>query len=324
MSIFSKSGQLILLTFCIIFIAGSCKTRSHQLILTTVDVSGISPEGAVSGGYIKAEKGSSVIERGVCWDVSSPPKITGNKTIDGNGAGSFLSTLKGLDPGTVYYVRSYAISSRDTAYGNVVTFSTLNYEIVSDIDGNEYRATTIGTRTWMTMNLKTTKYNDGTHIPLVSGEAAWAGLSTPGYCWYKNEEGSFKESYGALYNWYTVNTGKLCPAGWHVPDDNGWSLLTTYLGGEDIAGGKLKESGKDYWVDPNTGATDERGFSALPGGFRYYDGKFFDFGFSAYWWCAGELSESRACFRFIYYNEISIYRFDNSKKNGFSVRCIKN
>jgi uncharacterized protein (TIGR02145 family) len=195
---------------------------------------------------------------------------------------------------------------------------------VSDIDGNEYKVVTIGNRDWMAMNLKTTKYNDGTPIPLVTVEAGWARLSSPGYCWYKNEEESFKESYGALYNWYTINTGKLCPVGWHVPDDNEWTLLTNYLGGENVAGGKLKQTGSDYWVDPNTGATNERGFSALPGGFRYYDGKFFDFGFSGYWWSSGELSASRAWFRFIYYNETNFYRFDNSKNNGFSVRCIRN
>jgi uncharacterized protein (TIGR02145 family) len=158
----------------------------------------------------------------------------------------------------------------------------------------------------------------------VTNEAAWAGLSAPGYCWYKNEEATFKETYGALYNWYSVSTGKLCPAGWHVPSDEEWTVLTDYLGGEGKAGGKLKEKGTAYWVDPNAGATNEYGFTAMPAGFRYYDGKFFDFGFSGYWWSSKEYSESRAFFRLLYYSDTNFFRFDNSKKIGFSVRCLKN
>jgi uncharacterized protein (TIGR02145 family) len=157
----------------------------------------------------------------------------------------------------------------------------------------------------------------------VAEEAAWAGLSKPGYSWYKNDESAFKSPYGALYNWYSVSRGKLCPAGWHVPDDAEWTILTTFLGGESIAGGKLKETGTTYWVDPNGEATNEFSYKALPGGFRYYDGKFFDFGFSCYWWSSVNSSESKAWFRFIYYEDGSFYRFDNNKKMGLSIRCIK-
>jgi uncharacterized protein (TIGR02145 family) len=175
----------------------------------------------------------------------------------------------------------------------------------------------------MVKNLKTTRYNDGTAIPLVTDGAAWAALSTPGYCWYENEESSFKPSYGALYNGYTVNTGKLCPIGWHVPSDAEWTALRTYLGGENVAGEKLKESGTTYWVSPNTGATNESGFTALPGGLRYQDGLFHDFGFSGYWWSSTEYSASRAFFFYMDYEYSNVFRFDNFKKIGFSVRCMK-
>ena len=194
---------------------------------------------------------------------------------------------------------------------------------LEDIDGNVYNTIKIGNQTWMGRNLKTTKYNDGIPIPLITDSTAWAALSSPGYCWYNNEISSFKPLYGALYNGYTVGTGKLCPAGWHVPDDSEWNALITYLGGEMVAGEKLKETGLDYWVSPNTGANNESGFTALPGGLRYYDGKFHDFGFSGYWWSSTEYSESRAFFRYMDYEYSNVFRFNNLKKIGFSVRCLK-
>jgi len=196
-------------------------------------------------------------------------------------------------------------------------------ETVKDIDENEYKTVKIGNQTWMVKNLKTTKYNDGTTIPLVTGGAAWAALSTPGYCWYENEESSFKPSYGALYNGYAVSTCKLCPTGWHVPSDAEWTALRTYLGDENVAGEKLKESGTTYWISPNTGATNQSGFTALPGGLRYHDGLFHDFGFSGYWWSSTEYSASRAFFFYMDYEYSNVFRFNNLKKIGFSVRCIK-
>lgn len=205
-------------------------------------------------------------------------------------------------------------------------FNTLIQEasgIAKDFDGNEYNTVKIGRQTWMVQNLKTTKYNDGTAIPLVTDGTAWAKLLTPGYCWYSNEELSFKPSYGALYNGYAINTGKLCPDGWHVPNDADWTVLINFLGGKKIAGEKLKETGITYWVSPNTGATNESGFTALPGGLRYHDGIFHDFGFSGYWWSSTEYSSSRAFFYYLDYQYSNIYRFDNLKKIGFSVRCIR-
>ena len=196
-------------------------------------------------------------------------------------------------------------------------------ETVKDIDGNEYPVVKIGKQIWMTTNLKTTRYNDGTAIPLVTDGAAWAVLSTPGYCWYDNDE-SFKIAYGALYNGYAVSAGKLCPDNWHVPGDEEWAALARYLGGDNFAGEKLKAAGTSYWVSPNQGATNESGFTALPGGLRYHDGIFRDFGFSGYWWSSTEYSASRAWFSYMDYEHSNLFRFNNLKKIGFSVRCIRN
>lgn len=196
-------------------------------------------------------------------------------------------------------------------------------QTVTDFDGNEYPVITIGSQTWMMKNLKTTRFNDGTPIPLVTDGAAWTLLTTPGYCWYDNDESSYKPMYGALYNGFAALTGKLCPAGWHVPADVEWAALVRFLGGEQIAGARLKEQGTNYWVNPNLGATNASGFSALPGGVRYHDGAFHDFGFSGYFWTSTEYYNSRAIFYYVDYQYTDVFRFDNLKKIGFSIRCIR-
>ncbi len=174
----------------------------------------------------------------------------------------------------------------------------------------------------MAENLKTTKHNDGTSIPNVTDNTAWKNLVTPAYCWYNNDILN-KTPYGALYNWYTVNTGKLCPSGWHVPTDSEWTILTTYLGGLSIAGGKLKETGTGHWLNPNTGATNETGFTALPGGYRDSDnGLFVEIKITCIWLSLTEY-QNGAMLRRLDYNLINAGRGDGSKKDGCSVRCIK-
>ena len=147
--------------------------------------------------------------------------------------------IYGLNDVTTYYVRAYATNDAGTGYGMAMSLKTLDG--INDIDGNAYNKVTIGRQTWLVENLRTTKYNDGTLIPLVQDNTAWSNLITPGYCWFDNDEVANKNPYGALYNWYAVNTGKLCPSGWHVPTDTEWTTLIDNLGGLDVAGGKLKE-----------------------------------------------------------------------------------
>lgn len=204
-------------------------------------------------------------------------------------------------------------------------------QTIADIEGNVYKIVTIGKQVWMKENLKTTKYNDGTSIPLVTDDKAWAALTTPAYCWYKNDAKSNKNTYGALYNWYTVNTNKLCPKGWHIPTDTEWTVLTTYLGGESIAGGKLKEKGTTHWETPNTGATNESGFTALPSGYRNFAGAFDISGSNAIyfrsngcWWSSTEQYDFNAYYRRLYNSYSSIYRSPSVKQFGYSVRCLLN
>jgi len=307
----------------ILFTSYSCTERKIRLEITTVNAYDITQTTAYSGGNLYYHTSIPIIDKGLCWGINPDPTLKDNVRSSGSGKSNYVSQLTGLLPGTEYFVRAYVISGSDTLYGDNILFYTEDYSIATDVDGNLYNTINIGTQTWMADNLKTTRYNDGTAIPRVEDEEEWASLLTPGYCWYRNDEEAFKTDYGALYNCYAVNTGLLCPAGWHVPTDYDWMKLTMLLGGETKAGGKLKQPGFSYWVEPNTGATNEYAFNALPGGFRYTDGKFYDFGFSGYWWTSGEISEQRAFFRYLYYNESNIYIFSNDKKNGFSIRCIK-
>jgi uncharacterized protein (TIGR02145 family) len=203
--------------------------------------------------------------------------------------------------------------SNDTKPANTVT----------DIDGNIYHTVTIGTQVWLVENLKTTRYNDGDSIPLVTDNVAWSNLDTSAYCWYNNDI-SYKNTYGALYDWFTVNTGKLAIAGWHVPSEEEWTTLTTYLGGESISGGKLKESGTSHWRSPNAGATNESGFTALPGGHRDVNGIFSALGDDGYWWSATEYGTTgKVWYRNMNYNYDGVLSVSNNKKNGHSVRCIR-
>ncbi len=194
-----------------------------------------------------------------------------------------------------------------------------------DIEGNVYRTVKIGNQTWMAENLRTTKYNDGQDIPLVAGSYAWGSLTTPGYCWLNNDQTN-KNIYGALYNWYAADADKLAPTGWHVPDDEDWAVLVSYLGGESVAGGKLKEVGTIHWGSPNTGATDEAGFTALPSGYRNYDGigGFTPDGLGAFFWSSTHDSDNHAR-GVILLNDSSDVDGSRSvwKSYGRSVRLIK-
>jgi len=195
---------------------------------------------------------------------------------------------------------------------------------VQDIDGHVYETVTIGSQVWMKQNLATTRLNDGTPIPLVEDNTAWISSSSPAYCYFKNNS-AFAPKYGVLYNWYAVETGKLCPAGWHAPSDPEWLILITGLGGKDVAGGKLKEAGTAHWMPPNTGATNETGFTALPAGDRIgADGSFHNFGGYAIFWSTTPTSNLQAINRVLVFDQADFRIGYDNKTAGFSVRCLAN
>jgi uncharacterized protein (TIGR02145 family) len=305
------------------FIVKSCKKDKPTIpVLTTTTVSGITATTATSGGIITSDGGAPITANGVCWSTGISPTIGDSKTADGTGTGSFASNITGLTANTKYYVRAYATNNAGTAYGSEQNFTTIL--TVTDIDANVYNTLTIGTQTWLKENLKTTKYKDGTAIQLVTVDQAWSILKTGAYCWYDNYEAGYKNLYGALYNWYAVNTGKLCPAGWHVPTDAEWTTLISYLGGVNTAGDKLKEPGTSHWLPPNTGANNSSGFTALPGGYRYEAGAFEYMGNYGYWWSSTEAATGYAWHWSLNYVNTNVGRISNyTTQNGLSVRCLK-
>ncbi|MCU0460593.1 MAG: hypothetical protein MUF36_01055 [Bacteroidales bacterium] len=267
--------------------------------------------------------GSPVLARGVVWSTLPDPTVAlPTKTVDGTALGILSSNITGLTPGTTYYVKAYATNANGTGYSNEITITTpLAGSTVTDIDGNLYNTVLIGTQTWMVQNLKTTRYNDGVPIPCVKADASWMALATGGYTWYNNDSLTYAD-YGMLYNWPTVNTGILCPTGWHVPTDTEWLTLSAFLGGTNVAGGKLKEVDTAHWLSPNIGATNETGFTALPGGLRGYMGPFMDIGTSANFWTSSMISVDPANV-ILNTNNAQMTIGQIMSGMGHSVRCIK-
>lgn len=200
----------------------------------------------------------------------------------------------------------------------------LTYGTVTDIEGNIYKTITIGTQTWMAENLRTRKYRNGGQITKVSDAAQWSSLNTEVYseCYNNN---NYSKTYGLLYNWYAVNDIRnLTPIGWHVPTDDEWNTLINYLGGNNIAGGKLKEVGTTHWASPNKGATNESGFTALPGGSRSNTGSFtlvllYN---ASQWWSSSEINPNIVIYH-MNYGSTGVTRIEWEKENGLYIRCIK-
>lgn len=245
--------------------------------------------------------------------------------------------MKGLSAGTTYYVRAYAINDIGINYGNQFSFNTR----LSDVEGNIYSTVTIGTQVWMAENLRTAKYNDGEDIPygwpLDPTNSEWNLPTTPGYCWYNNDE-SYKIFNGALYNWLTVNTGKLCPTGWHVTTSSEWNTLIDYLwankqtfedGSVNVAKSIASTSGWEIpppnefngAVGRNQTTNNSTGFNAYPSGLRHFYDFFTDIGKTCVWWSATG-PDNPWTFEISFRNS-TLSQGSAYKRNGFSVRCVK-
>jgi uncharacterized protein (TIGR02145 family) len=329
----------------------SCKKEDAIPSILTHPVSIIARTSAWLKGTILPGSADSVIEDGFCWSTETLPTLSDQHRItnhrDSNN--DLVLYIHGLLSGTTYYVRTYAKTMNGTFYGNMVSFTTkpptgsinfnalLTYGTVSDIDGNIYKTIQIEQQVWMAENLKTTRFNDGSSIPLVEDENSWDILQTPGYCWFENNEAVFRNIYGAYYNWYTVNTGLLCPTGWHIPNEEDWKVLKISLGMTEeqadqilgvagtTEGDKIREKGVLNWVEESREANNESGFTALPGGCRSVGSADFLWeGTDASWWSATSAGISVAWSHGVGYNDSGIWRSDMYvKEYGQNIRCVK-
>jgi uncharacterized protein (TIGR02145 family) len=256
--------------------------------------------------------------------------------IDGNQGGSSFAISKAVGKdGTIQRVLSRPVSNQYLLIvtgENIETYLQFNlmiientvhnimvYRTVTDIDSNTYRTVKIGNQWWMAENLKVKHYRNGDAIPEVMDATQWANLTTGAYCKYDNNASNVA-TYGLLYNWYAVGDNRnIAPEGWHVYSPTDLRNLLDLLGGYIVAGGKLKEAGTVHWLSPNTGATNESGFTSLPGGYRrFVDGVFFDIGGAGYWWSTSENNG------IILWSESPVLtQLGTTSESGLSVRCVK-
>jgi uncharacterized protein (TIGR02145 family) len=293
--------------------------------ITTTTISNINQTTATGGGNVTDDGGATLITMGVCWNTSATPTTANGHTTQDAEEGVFTSDITGLTEGTLYYVRAYATNSVGTAYGNQQSFTTLDLSCPGEptvtYGGQIYHTVQIGTQCWFKENL-----NIGTPID-VSQEQTNNGTIEK-YC-YDNLVSNCNV-YGGLYQWnevmqYVTNEGApgICPDGWHIPTDAEWTTLTTYLGGEIIAGGKMKEAGLTHWASPNAGATNSSGFTALPGGFRGGNGWFGNLSQTAGLWSSSQSGGVNSWFRNLYWYYEYVYTSDGDKSDGLSVRCVQ-
>lgn len=255
------------------------------------------------------------------WDMGDNLRYTGFATIDPNTPGT--STIESdpiFDATMTFYIQR--------------GISCVEEPFVTDIDGNVYQTVRIGDQCWMAENLRTSKYSNFDDVPFAGNAAEWAALTGPGHCWFNygmfvNDSAFYAETYGLLYNWYAVDPASngnrnICPDGWHVPSHSEWLTMVNHLGGSNVAGGKLKESGTLYWNAPNTGATNETGFSALPSGVRNPDGGYADFlGTNGHWWTTSPYNTDNGLFSGMGHATSSILLSNMNKKLGMAIRCVR-
>lgn len=327
----------------------SCKKEEIEEIpsLTTYPAWTVTRTSAWTGGTILREGSDTLIDQGICWSTQSTPTLE-DSVIPCYDISNCGGRLDHLIPNTAYYVRAYATSRAGTGYGNEERFTTkpatvshlfnpqLTYDSVADIDGNVYKTIEIGTQEWMAENLKTTRFNNGDDIPLIGDDNSMDYLITPGYSWYESNETVFKDIYGGYYNWFAVNTGKLCPSGWHVPTDEEWKVMEMYLGMSreeadamgyrgTTAGSAIKESGTINWVEESAAASNESGFTGLPGGSRY--GSSGGEGIVGMFWADTEFYPDPynwGYMRWLLSGDSWIGRSELPKRSAINVRCIKN
>lgn len=304
------------------------KTLPEPPSVTSNSPSGVSYTTATLNGTVNAQGATTTVtfdwgtSTGYGSSINASPysfSTSSNTSVSAN--------LTGLDCGVTYHYRVRAVNSGGTSTGSDQTFTTIGS--VSDVDANTYNVVRIGSQVWFKKNLATRFYSDGTAIQNCEDALMWVLISSGAYCWYNNSSAN-KATYGALYNWYAINSatngGKnICPTGWHVPSNTEFSTLISNQGGTAVAGGKMKETGTTHWLGPNAGATNESGFTALPGGWRNDSGgTFANMTYRGFFWTSTQNAANTAWVIYLDYliDDAATYG-DYNKHKGYSIRCLK-
>ncbi len=297
--------------------------------VTTNAASNITLNSASAGGNVNSQGSATVTAKGVCWSTSQNPTTYSSHTTNGTGTGSFSSSLTGLSSNTIYYIRAYATNSVGTAYGNQLNFTTTGTSggqpcpgtPTVTYSGKTYNTVQIGSQCWLKENLNLGSRINSTTSPSNNGVIEK-------YCYDDNESNC--SVYGGLYDWYemmqwnTTEGGRgICPTGWHVPTNDEFSSLVSYLGGTSVAGGKMKETGTNHWLSPNNGATNSSGFTALPGGqCRWYNQSFYGLETVSYFWSSTPYNYTAYWYWCTDYGLTSATKWGGDDM-GHSVRCLK-
>lgn len=327
----------IIYFIALVIIANSCiENDQDNASIETIAVKNITASSAESGGIISPDGIQTVISQGICWSKKENPTLADNYSNNNDGSVSFKCNIINLNADSTYYARAFYVTSKDTVYGNMVEFTTPNYILfnpdlqygtVTDVDGNVYKTITLGKQTWMAENLKVTHFRNGEAITNETDLGKWGyfQITTSAYCWYNNDIAN-KNIYGAMYNWYAASDSRnIAPLGWHVSSVDDWQTLISFLGAPQINNGyKLRETSTAHWVSENFSllATNETGFTALPGGkvaplhFGFMD---IGVGFAYFWTNSGTWDGSSCVYLA---SDITI---DNLQPNcrGFNIRCVK-
>ncbi len=304
----------------------STRTIGPPAGVKTKSVSALGSWAVISGGSFTSVGGSSEVECGLCWDLVQGPTTGSNKIFyNSSDVFSFTSIMTNLAPNTTYFARAYVSNPAGTVYGNEISVTTTSN--VTDVENRTYHTVNIGTQVWLMENLATTKFNDGSPIPQITSQPTWDNLSTPAFCWFNNEKPLADDFRGALYNWHAVNTGKLCPAGFHVPTIDEWNAMTEYLGGSAAAAGEMLKPNEMQWGDVEYGVISDSclfwgilcgtrdtivGFQGLTGCGIYE---------TSHYWSSTPEGTSQAWAFVLYMGSTDKHEF--SRKNGYSVRCLK-
>ena len=333
----------------------SCTTITTEPVVTTGNISNVTQTTATCGGTLVSDGGATITAHGICWFTNPDPTIKNFITPEMTSYATFVDSIKELSAATTYYVRAYATNSNGTAYGKVLQITTLpevgapsnilnlnlNYDSITDIDGNKYHTITIGTQTWIAENLIVTKYRNGDIIPNETNNSNWKALTSGAQCTYNNNwEWNSIAKFGRLYNYYAVSDARnIAPIGWHIASDAEWSTLTDYLSvhlGISTSVAQAMATKTD-WTESSITSTigcidfdiyesvnNSSGLCALPAGIRGDYGEFNYVANYCGWWTSNQSDNENAWFRSLNYYGKNVGRNTYNKYYGLSVRCIKN